>query len=109
MRSVILRLHVLTGCDVTSKIGTKYGALNAKPIDYLKSLNKEKIHKEAQKAESYLVKSLGPLLACTSMNELRTESYIDKRLSLIELPPKSPSKFGHILHLILLFINLSIF
>ena len=43
------------------------------------------------------------------MNELRIESYIDKRLSLIELPPKSPSKFGHILHLILLFINLSIF
>ena len=43
MRSVILRLHVLTGCDVTNKIGTKYGALNAKPIDYLKSLNKEKI------------------------------------------------------------------
>ena len=99
MRSVILRLHVLTGCKVTSKIGTKYGALNAKPIDYLKTFGQSEnlCHEEAEKAESYLVKVLHHSSACTTMNELRIESYLDKSLSLIELQPTSSSIFGHIL------------
>ena len=99
MCSVILRLHVLTGCDVTSKIGTKYGALNTKPIDYLKTFGQSKnlCHEEAEKAESYLVKVLRPSSACTTMNELRLEPYLDKSSSLTELPPRSSSIFGHIL------------
>ena len=35
MSSLILSLYVMMGCNVTSKIGTKYGALNVKTIDYL--------------------------------------------------------------------------
>ena len=99
MLSVILRLHVLTGCKVTSKIGTKYGALNAKPIDYLKTFGQSEnlCHEEAEKAESYLVKVLRPSSACTTMNELRIESYIDKNSFLIQLPPTSPSIFVHTL------------
>ena len=99
MCSVILRLHMLTGCDVTSKIGNKYEALNAKSIDYLKTLGQSKnlCHEEAEKAESYLVKVLHHSSACTTMNELRIESYLDKSLSLIELQPTSSSIFGHIL------------
>ena len=99
MCSVILRLHMLTGCDVTSKIGNKYGALNAKSIDYLKTLGQSKnlCHEEAEKAESYLVKVLHHSSACTTMNELRIESHLDKSLSLIELQPTSSSIFGHIL------------
>ena len=99
MCSVILRLHVLTGCNVTSKIGTKYGALNAKPIDYLKTFGQIKnlCHEKAEKAESYLVKFLRRSSACTTMNELCIESYLDKSLFLIELPPTSSSIFGHIL------------
>ena len=99
MCSVILRLHVLTGCDVTSKIGTKHGTLNTKPIDYLKTFGQSKnlCHEEAEKAESYLVKVLRSSSACTTMNELRIESYLDKSSSLTELRPRSSSIFGHIL------------
>ena len=93
-----LPLHVLRGCDVTSKIGTKYGALNVKAIDYLKTFgpSKNNCHKEAKKAESYLVKALRPSSVCTTNNELRNESYLDKSSSLIELLPTSSSIFGHI-------------
>ena len=93
--SEILPLHVLTGCDVTSKIRTTYGALNAKPIDYLKTFGQSKnfFHEETEK-ESYLVKVLCPYSACTAMNELRIESYLGKSWSLIELPPILSSIFG---------------
>ena len=96
---VILWQHVLRGCDVTSKIGAKYWALKVKPIHYLKTFGQSKdlYHEEAQKAESYLVKVLRPSSACTSMNELRIESNLDKSSSLIELPPTSSSIFEHIL------------
>ena len=65
MCSVILRLHVLTGCDVKSKIGSKYGARNANPIDYLKAFGQSKdlCYEEAQKAESHLVKVLPPFVS----------------------------------------------
>ena len=111
IRSVILRLHMLTGCKVTSKIGTKYGALNAKLIDYLKTFGQSEnlCHEEAEKAESYLIKVLRPSSACTTMNELRIESYIDKNSFLIQLPPTSPSIFVHILpsHFVILqYLNL---
>ena len=74
MCSVILRLHVLTGCNVARKIGTKYGALNANPIDYLKTFvqSKNLCHEEA-------------------------ESYLRNNSSHIELPPTLFSMFEHIL------------
>ena len=77
----------------------KYEALNVKAIDYLKTFGQSKnnCHIEAKKAESYLVKALRPSSVCTTMNELRNESYLDKSSSLIELPPTSSSIFGHIL------------
>ena len=58
MCSVFLQLHVLRGCNITSRIGTKYGALNAKLIDHIKTLGQSKAfcHKEAEKAESLFVK-----------------------------------------------------
>ena len=98
MCSVFLQLHVLTGCDVTSKIGTKYGTLNAKPIDYLNTFEQSKnvCHKETEKAESYLVKVLRLSSACITMNELRIEWYLDKSSSLIELPPTSLPKYWDI-------------
>ena len=95
MCSVFLQLHVLTGCDVTSEIGTKYGTLNAKPIDYLNTFEQSKnvCHEETEKAESYLVKVLRLSSACITMNELRIEWYLDKSSSLIELPPTSLPKY----------------
>ena len=77
--SVIFRLYVLTRCDVTSKIRTKYQTLNAKLIYYLKMFGHSKnlFHEEAEKAEPSLVKALRPSSACTTMNEHRIESYLD--------------------------------
>ena len=34
---IILKAHILTGCDVTSKVGTKLAALNSEPELYLES------------------------------------------------------------------------
>ena len=34
---IVLKAHVLTGCDVTSKVGTKFRALNSEPEKYLMS------------------------------------------------------------------------
>lgn len=39
--SVVLKAHVLTGCDVTSKIGTKAAPLKAKPELYLSHFGEE--------------------------------------------------------------------
>ena len=60
----------IKGCYFTSKIGIKYGALNSKPTYYLKTSgkNKDLCPKEAEKAESYLVKNLHPLSASTTRN-----------------------------------------
>ena len=87
------------GCNVTDKIGTKYGGLNAKPIDYLTTFGQRKslFQEQAEKAELYLVKVLRPSSACTTINELLIESYLDISLSLIELPPTSSLIFGQIL------------
>ena len=59
MYSVIPRLHALTGCDVTSKIETKYGALNAKPVDYLTEFGQNKnfyVTKKQKKQRHTLLK-----------------------------------------------------
>ena len=73
MCPVFLWLLALMGCDVTSKIETKYGALNTKIKDYLKPSDQSKnfCHEEAEGSESYLVKVLRPSSACTTVNELR--------------------------------------
>ena len=51
--SVIFRLHIMRGCDVTSKIRRKYGPLNVKSIYYLKMFgySKDLCQKEAEKEE----------------------------------------------------------
>ena len=99
MCPVILWLLTLTGYDVRSKIGTKYGALTTKPIDYLKTSERSKnlCQEEAENLGSYLVKVLRSSLACTTVNDFRIESYLDKSSSLIELQPTSSSLFGRIL------------
>ena len=39
--NVFPALHSLTGCDATSKIGTKKVALKAQPIEFLRNFGKE--------------------------------------------------------------------
>ena len=51
----ILRLQIMTGYDITSKIGTKYRALNAKPIDYLKNVWSKQTFMSRRSRESRVV------------------------------------------------------
>ena len=94
-----LKLHVLTGCEVTSFIGTKKSALKAKPECFLRDFG-EGIHlteKDALNAEHYLVKVVSPSSDSLSFNQLRFELYTDKKVSLVDLPPTSASLSGHLL------------
>ena len=58
--SVLPAVHSLTGCDITSKVGTKKAALAANPIKYLTSFGKSSTLRERdiELAEKYLVKVL---------------------------------------------------
>ena len=73
---VILKSHVLTGSDVTSKVGTKAAALNSEPEKYLESfgeMNKPSME-SLEKAEKYLVQVLQKNSKCTNFNELRYDN-----------------------------------
>ena len=93
---VILKAHVLTGCDVTSKIGTKSAALNAQPELFLPMFGKEDRLTEstAELAEAFLTKVLQPNTSSSTFNDLRIELYHKK--SLIDLPPTSHSITAHL-------------
>ena len=56
---VLPALHNITGCDVTSKFGTKASALKAKAAEYLCDFGKDphdpNLQKVLEKAEYYLV------------------------------------------------------
>ena len=69
--SVIIKAHILTGCDITSKIGTKLWVLKCKPEkfgDIDDSLS-------YRNAEQYLVKLLYSSSNCTTFDELFYEIY----------------------------------
>ena len=57
LHSVILKAHILTGCDATSKIGTKKGALKVSPKKYLSGNGRTDVL-SYENAESFLVKVL---------------------------------------------------
>ena len=59
LHSVILKAHILTGCDATSKIGTKKGALKVSPKKYLSKFGNDRTDVLSyENAESFLVKVL---------------------------------------------------
>ena len=70
---VILKSHVLTGCDVTSKVGTRVAALNSEPEQYPESFGEmnEPFMESFQKAEKYIVQVLQKNSKCTNFNALR--------------------------------------
>ena len=72
---VILKSYVLTGCDETSKVGTKAAALNNEPQQYLKSFREmnEPSLESFEKAEKYLVQVWRKNSKCTNFSELRNE------------------------------------
>ena len=73
---IILKSHVLTGSDVTSKVGTKAAALNNELEKYLESfgeMNKPSLE-SLEKAEKYLVRVLQKNSKCTNSNEPRYDN-----------------------------------
>ena len=99
MCSVILKAHILAGCDVTSKIGTKPAASKNRPEKYLKRFGEDETsHSSFQDAENYLVNVLYPTTKCTTFDQLRHELYMLKSRPLSELPPTSHSVRGHLDH-----------
>ena len=46
MCNVIMKAHILTGCDVTSKIGTKSAALSCEPERFLQQFGETRMSVE---------------------------------------------------------------
>ena len=73
---VLLKVHILTGCDVTSKIGTNSAALKYDPHMYLKNFGEnELLQSSFADAELYLIKVLQRNSTSTTFDELRYELY----------------------------------
>ena len=68
--SILLKVHVLTGCDVTSKLGTKPTALKSSPENYLESFGVgEASEISFQQAEKYLVNVLQRNSGCSTFSQ----------------------------------------
>jgi hypothetical protein len=94
----LLKAHVLTGCDVTSKVGSKAAALKAEPEIYLKDFGEEPITQTVlQQAEKYLVKVTKPNASIDTFDDLRYMMYTSKNKTLSDLPPTSSTIEGHLL------------
>lgn len=99
---VLPAVHSLTGCDYTSKVGSKKAAIECNPIYYLKSFGTItgglSLEGQICKAEEYLVQVLKRNTACKTMDELRIWMYHHRKgRSLVELPPTSHATRAHIL------------
>ena len=96
--SIILKTHVLTGCDVTSKIGTKSSAMKINPERFLQVFGVVEPSDIAfKRAERYLVNVIESSSNCMTFDELRYEMYRTQNKGLSELPPTSYSLHGYLL------------
>ena len=94
---VLLKVHVPTGCDVTSKIGTKSAALKSDSHMRLKKIGEnELLESSFVDAELYLIKVLQSNSPSTTFVELRYELYRKKKKTVYDLPPTSRSLQGHL-------------
>ena len=96
-RSAVMKAHILTGCDVTSKIGirTKTAAIKASPQSYLHNFGKEN-NSSAEAFLKYLVCVLDKNSPAKSFDKLRYLWYTNKNKSLSELSPASHSLQSHL-------------
>ena len=76
--SVLLKAHVLTGCDLTSKIGTKERVLKACAEPFLQTFgnNDSLTHEDIKSTEQYLIKVYSPNSKCSTFDKLRYECYV---------------------------------
>jgi hypothetical protein len=97
---VLVAVHTLTGCDYTSKFGTKHAGLNCVPEEFLTNFG-TLIGDQSESmanAEEFLVQVLKKGSSCKTLNELRHWLYCHgKNIQLEDLPPTSSSATYHIL------------
>lgn len=100
---VLVKAHILTGDDVTSKIGTKLAALHCEPVSYLSSFGEQSHLSDTDiaQAEEYLVRVWSGARSKPKVkifDELRAEVLLNKSspTALSNLPPTSSVIRGHI-------------
>ena len=98
---VIPAVHALTGCDYSSKAGTKAAALRANPVVYLNCFGSLipnfDFKAQVQNAESYLCQVFKKQTAITDINKLRSWLYHHtKHTTLHSLPPSKGALLAHI-------------
>ena len=88
MCHIILKAHILTGGDVTSKVGTKVNALKANPAQHLSRFgeNDSLLDDVAVEVNTEIKK----------FDQLRYEGHISKKTTLPDLPPTSHSIQMHL-------------
>ena len=73
----LLKLHILTGCDVTSKVSIKSAAIKAsQEVNLWKFWNLENKECGFKDAELYLVKVLHGKSTCSTFDELRHVTFL---------------------------------
>ena len=76
-------LHALTGCDTTSKIATKFAALNGIRIPLLANFNFPQLTDNTiQLAETFFVKCLKPSIQFETFDELRIDTFDNNALKI---------------------------
>ena len=99
---ILPQVHALTGCDTTSKIGTKRSALqvaSTPAAERLINFAKESLTDEMiWSAEQFLVKVFNPKSSVNTFDELRYLYYHDKlfKFNVETMPPTSISIVDHI-------------
>jgi hypothetical protein len=96
---VLPAVHTLTGCDYTSKVGTKHAALMANPEMHFKDfvMATGNLDTVIDKAEAYLTQVLKKGTTMKTMNQLRSHRYHHAKQSrLDDLPPTSRAIRLHI-------------
>ena len=86
---VLLQAHILSGCDVASKTGSKTAAFKACTEKYLHDFGEQFQDYHFQMAEKYLVKVIEPNIAAKSFDDLRYVTYTTRKTLFSELPPTS--------------------
>ena len=102
MCDVLPAVHALTGCDITSKFGTKSAALKADPTKLLKGFGQGDAtisNVEFRNAEEYLVQVLSRgNHSIETLDDLRYQMYHQRKtVTILDLPPTSHAAKGHIL------------
>ena len=98
-----MKMHVLTGDDALSRIGTKHAAFTCEPQKYLKNFAKtNELSEESSKmVEEYLVRVwtvAGRKTSCQTFDQARLEAHINSVTpkTLAQLPPTSSVIRNHI-------------